>query len=64
MIDVPLSVNGKNDNYDTILNIIYCPNKIVYYKSIKITTDIACLSEVIIDIIVKYYGLSVSIISD
>lgn len=36
----------------------------VYYKVIRITIDILELAKVIIDVIVRYYGILESIISD
>ena len=36
----------------------------VYYKVVKTTIDVSGLIEVIINIVVKYHGLSNSIISD
>ena len=36
----------------------------VYYKPIKVTINASELAEVIINVVVKYHGLSDSIISD
>ncbi len=38
--------------------------KTVYYEPVKITIDAPSLAEVILDVIVRYYGLPNSIISD
>lgn len=38
--------------------------KIMYYESVKITIDIAGLVEIMINNVVRQYGLSKSIISD
>lgn len=38
--------------------------KIIYYKSIKVTINILDLAKVIIDIMVRYYGIPKSIITD
>lgn len=38
--------------------------KMVYYKLIKTTINVASLVEIIIDIKVRYHGLSMSIINN
>ena len=59
-----LSIDYMNDSYNSILVIINYLTKIVYYKSVKIIIDTLKLVKVIIDVIVRYFGLSNSIISD
>lgn len=64
MICLPLSVKQKNDNYDAILVMIDYLTKIVYYKPIRTRIDITSLAGIIINMVIRYHGLSESIISD
>lgn len=64
MVSLLLMVDRKSDSYDTIFVIIDCLIKMVYYKSIKIMIDIAGLAKVIFNMIVRYYSLPESIISN
>lgn len=38
--------------------------KIVHYKPVKTRLNVAGLAKIVIDVVIKYYGLSGSIISD
>ena len=38
--------------------------KIIYYKLIKVTIDVLDLAKVIIDMVIRYYGVLKSIIID
>ena len=49
--------NYKGDNYDSILVIIDWLTKMVYYKPVKVTIHTPGHSEIIINMIVRYYGL-------
>lgn len=49
---LPFLADQKDDNYDSILVIISCLTKIVYYEMIKVTIDTAGLIKVIIDMVV------------
>lgn len=59
-----ISADSKGDNYDLILVIIKKLIKIVYYKLVKITINILSLVKVIINIVVRHYGVLGSIIMD
>ena len=56
--------NWKEDNYDSNLVIIDWLTKIVYYKLVKVIINIPELAEVIINVIVYYHNLLVSIVTD
>lgn len=59
-----ISINWKRETYDLILVIVNYLIKMVYYKPIKVLIDAPSLTEVIIDIVIRYYSLPNSIISD
>lgn len=59
-----LLVDLKSDSYDIILVIVNCLTKMVYYKSLKPTIDIAGQAKIIIDMVIRYYSLSELIISN
>lgn len=59
-----LSTNWKKNNYNTILIIINQLTKIVYYKQVQTTIKVAGLVEIIINMVVRYYGLFKSIVQD
>ena len=54
----------KKDNYDTILVIANQIMKMVYYKPVKVTIDASGLAKVIINVIVRHYGLPDSIVTN
>ena len=64
IIGLPVSTNWKFKTYNSILVIVDRFTKIIHYKPIKITIDAPGLAEVLIDIIVRQYGLLDSIVSD
>ena len=53
---LPISTDWKGDNYDSILVIIERLMKIVHYMPIKVTIDAPGLTEVIINLVVRYHG--------
>ena len=61
---LPISTDWKDKSYDSILIIVDRFTKMVYYKLVKITIDVSGFAKVIIDIIVRHYGLPDSIITD
>ena len=64
MTDLLLSADWKGNNYDSILVIVNCLTKMVYYKPVKVTIDVPGLAKVIIDVVLQYHGLPDSIISN
>ena len=54
----------KGDSYDSILIIVNRLTKMVHYKPIKVTIDALGLAEVIIDVVVRHYGLPDSIVTN
>lgn len=64
MINLSLLVNCKNNSYNVILVVIDCLIKMVHYKPVKTTMDVVGLAKTIIDIVVWYYSLMESIISN
>lgn len=59
-----ISTNWKSNNYDSLLIIIDCLIKIIYYELIKITINTHDLIEIIIDMIIQYHSLFDLIVSD
>lgn len=57
IVSLPLLVDRKNNNYDTILVIINWLIKMVYYKVVKTTINVLELAEMISNIVVTYYSL-------
>ena len=54
----------KVDSYDLILVIIDRLRIMVYYKLVKITIDTPGLAKVIINVVVRYHGLTNLIVTD
>ena len=61
---LPLFADWKGDSYNSILVIVDCLTKIVHYEPVKVTIDALGLAKVIIDVVVRYYGLPDLIISN
>ena len=61
---LPLSADGKSNNYDSIRVIVDRLTKMVHYKSVKVTIDASRLAKVMLDVVVWYHGLSDSIVTD
>ena len=61
---LPVSTNWKGETYDYILVIVDRLTKMVHYEPVKVTIDAPGLAEIIIDVVVRYHGLSDSIVSD
>ena len=61
---LPLSVDWKGNNYDLILIIVDRLTKMVHYEPVKVTIDAPRLAEVIIDVVVRHYGLLDSIVTN
>lgn len=64
VISLPISTNWKTNNYDAILIIVDYFTKMIHYKQVKTTIDIADLVKIIINMLVRHHGLPKSIISD
>lgn len=64
VISLPILTNGKSDRYHIIFDIIDHLRKMVYYKPVKSTIDVADLAKVIMDMVVRYYILPGSTIDD
>ncbi len=58
------STNWKDESYDSIMVIVDCLTKMVYYKPIKVTINIPDLAKVIIDMIVYYHDIPKLIVID
>ena len=56
--------NWKGAIYDSILVIIDWLTKMRYYEPIKVIINILGFAEVILNIVIQYYSLSNSIVSD
>ena len=59
-----VSTNWKGETYDSILVIVDRLIKMVYYKLVKVIINTPGLAEIIIDVVVKHYGLSDLIVSN
>ena len=64
IIGLPISTNEKGDSYDSILVIINWLTNMVHNKLVKITINTPRLAEVMIDVMVQYYGLPNSIVTN
>ena len=62
--NLPVSTNWKGENYDSILVIVNCLIKMVYYELVKITIDAPRLAKVILDVVVRHHELPDSIVTD
>ena len=59
-----ISINWKGESYDSILVIVNRLTKMVYYEPVKVTINTPRPAEVIIDVVVQYYGLPNSIVTN
>ena len=57
IIGLPILTDWKKDSHDLIFVIGDRLIKIVHYKPVTVTIDALCLPNVIIDIVVRHYGL-------
>ena len=64
MTGLPVSINWKVENYNSILVIVNQLTKMVYYKLVKITFDALGLAKVIINVVLRYHRLPDSIVTD
>ena len=61
---LPILTDWKGDNNNSIRVIVNWLIKIVYYKPVKVTIDASSFAEVIIDVVVRYYGFLDSIVTN
>ena len=61
---LPVSIDWKGENYNSILVIINQLTKMVHYKLVKITLNASGLTEVIIDVVVCHHRLPDSIVTN
>ena len=59
-----ISANWKKNGYNSILAIVNRLTKMLYYKPVKFTIDALGLAEGIIDMVVRYHGVSELIVMD
>ena len=64
LIDFVTGLPRKGDSYDSILVIVNRLTKMVYYEPVKVIIDAPGLFKVIIDVVVRHYGLSDLIVND
>ncbi len=64
VISLSISANWKGDSYDSILVIIDQLTKMVHYVLIKVMIDTPSLANVITDVVIYYYGVLESIVTD
>lgn len=64
VIELLVTADGKSDSYNSIFVIIDQFTKMAYYKPVKVTINISGFAKVIIDIVIWYYNLPDSIMSD
>ena len=50
-------MNWKRDNYDSIFVIVDWLTKTVYYKPVEVIIDTLNLAKIIINIVMRHYGL-------
>ncbi len=61
---LPVSTIWKSDTYNSILVIVDWLTKMVYYKPVKVIINAPDLAKIILDVVVQYYDLPNSIVSD
>ncbi len=61
---LPVSTNWKDDTYNSILVIVNWLTKMVHYEPVKVTINILSLTDIILDVVVRYHGLPDWIMSD
>ena len=61
---LPISIDWKRDNYDSILVFIDWLTKMIHYKPVKITINALGLAKIIIDVVMHYHSLLDSIITN
>ena len=54
----------KGNSYDSFLVIVNWLTKMIHYEPVKVIIDAPGLAEVIIDVVVRHYGLPNSIVTD
>lgn len=64
MHKIPIFTNLNGKTYDSTIIIIYQLTKMIYYKPIKLSIYNAALAKVIMKIVIHYYDLFNSIISN
>ncbi len=64
VIGLPILANWKSDSHNSILVIFDWLTKIVHYELVKVTIDVLGLAKVIINVVVRHYGVSESIVRD
>ena len=61
---LPQSADWRGNGYDLILLIVDWLMKMVYYELVQTTIIVLALAEVILNVVVRCYGLLNSIVSD
>ncbi len=61
---LPISADWKGDSYNSILVIVDRLTKMVHYEPVKVTIDIARLTKVIIDVVMRHHEVPKSIVTD
>ena len=61
---LPLFADWKGNSYNSIPVIVNQLTKIVHYKPVKVTIDALRVAEVILDVVIWYYSLSDSIVTN
>lgn len=64
IIGLPISTNWKSESYNFILVIVNQLTKIIHYEPIKVTINTPGLAKVILDMVIRYYGLLDLIVTD
>ena len=64
VIGLQILTDWKEDSYNLILVIVDRLIKIVYYKPVTVTIDALGIAEVIIDVVIRHYGLPNSIVTN
>lgn len=59
-----ISTDWKENHYEKILVIVDYLTKIIYYQLVILTINIAHITEVIINVVIRHWGFSESIIRD
>lgn len=64
VISLPILINWKSKTYNSILIIVDCLTKIIYYKLVKIIINAPSLAKIMIYIIIYHHNFLDSIVNN
>lgn len=64
IMSLSVSINLKSESYNSILIIINYLIKMIYYELVKVMINASGQVEVIINMVIRHYGIFKSIVTD